>query len=115
MTDSQISDWMTPWMTPPDDPVKVDTNPFDFDHPSIFVDNIFGGVSYRFRFDNGMTVSVIRHTFSYGYKNNLWELALIQDSTGGFVKIQGDPVTGNLTEENVNSMLVSISSLEPDS
>ena len=35
------------------------------------------GVRYRFTFSNGWGASVIKHSGSYGYKDDLWEVALL--------------------------------------
>jgi hypothetical protein len=39
--------------------------------------DINGGIQYIFRFNNMYGASVVRHDFSYGHEQGLWELAVI--------------------------------------
>jgi len=39
-----------------------------------------GGQAYRFYFPNGYGASVVRHDWSYGANEGLWELAVLDDS-----------------------------------
>ena len=41
---------------------------------------INNGVQHRFKFDNDYGASVIKHDYSYGGKNGLWELAVLDFS-----------------------------------
>lgn len=44
-----------------------------------------GGVQHRYKFDNNYGASVVKHDFSYGGKDGLWELAVLDfsiDKTG---------------------------------
>jgi hypothetical protein len=70
------------------------------------------GVSARMMFENGYGVSVVRHSFSYGGKSGLYELAVLDD--------KGDltydtPVTndviGYLTPEGVTETMALVQSL----
>lgn len=36
----------------------------------------FDGVHYMFRFENGYGASIIKHMYSYGHEDDLWELAV---------------------------------------
>jgi len=58
---------------------------------------------YRFAFPSGLELSVIKHFGSYGYNDDLFEIAVMKD--GDFVHIQGitddDVVKGYLTNEEV--------------
>ena len=36
------------------------------------------GVSFRFRFENNYGASVVKHKYSYGHEEDLWELAVIE-------------------------------------
>jgi hypothetical protein len=67
------------------------------------------GIVSRIMFDNGFGASVVKHEFSYGGKNGLYELAVL-DSNGEIhydnPVAQGD-VVGYLREEDVtDAMLV---------
>ena len=47
----------------------------------INTDYINNGVQHRYKFDNNYGASVIKHDYSYGGKNGLWELCLLYTST----------------------------------
>lgn len=73
------------------------------------------GVQYIFSFANGYGASVIKHRGSYGYKNDLWELAVL-DSDGELTydtPITND-VIGHLTDEEVRDILTKIRELPDD-
>lgn len=72
------------------------------------------GIKYLFKFDNGLGASVVRTSFSYGGKEGLWELAVL-DSDGKV--IYNTPITsdveGFLTEQDVENLLNRIKNLIP--
>lgn len=71
-----------------------------------------GGIQYHFKADNGYGASIVKHEFSYGNSQGLWELAVI-GKNGNLcydTPITND-VLGYLTEEEVNSTLVKIAEL----
>ena len=71
-----------------------------------------GGVQYKVSFPNGYGASIVRHDFSYGGAQGLWELAVL-DSDGDITydtSITGN-VLGYLTEEEVNTTLEQIAAL----
>ncbi len=71
-----------------------------------------GGTQHRFKFANGYGASVIRHDFSYGGKQGLWELA-VTNTDGGLVyttPVTND-VVGYLTEAKVGEYLTQIAEL----
>lgn len=71
-----------------------------------------GGIQYKFKAENGYGASIVRHSFSYGNENGLWELAVIdKDGRISYDTPITDDVLGRLTEEEVNSTLVKISEL----
>lgn len=83
---------------------------------------INGGIQYVAVFPNGKGASIVRHDFSYGNDEGLWELAVLKDIKGipfddgfSFDLDYSTPITddvlGYLTEEDVNSTLVKISEL----
>jgi DNA-dependent RNA polymerase auxiliary subunit epsilon len=80
---------------------------------------INGGVQRLYRFNNGYGASVVKHMFSYGHEDNLWELAvlkLVKDNDFGidYTTPITDDVIGYLTEEKVEEILASIEALPKD-
>ena len=69
---------------------------------------ILGGVKYFISFENGYCVSIIRHHFSYGGTDGLWEMLLYKKG------IQLDTI-GHLTEDKVNRILDIIESININS
>ena len=74
------------------------------------------GIQYRICFPKvGYGASVIKLPGSYGYENDLWELALLSDPNGDgnwnleHTKLVNDDVLGNLTDNEVNKVLKFIS------
>ena len=74
------------------------------------------GIQYRICFPKvGYGASVIKLPGSYGYENDLWELALLSDPNGDgnwnleYAKLVNDDVLGNLTDNEVNKVLKLIS------
>ena len=74
------------------------------------------GIRYRICFPKvGYGASVIKLPGSYGYENDLWELALLSNynSVGNwnleYTKLVNDDVLGNLTDNEVNKVLKFIS------
>lgn len=75
--------------------------------------NVYGGTQRIYKFPNGYGASVIRHPGSYGFKNGLWELAVL-DSSGDLcysTPITND-VIGHLTDEEVILKLNEIRGLQ---
>jgi hypothetical protein len=70
------------------------------------------GVISRIQFDNGYGASVVKHDFSYGGKDGLYELAVI-DTKGDLT--YSTPVTsdveGYLSEDDVTKLLEQIQQL----
>ena len=84
------------------------------------VDDIFDssrkGIQYRICFPEvGYGASIIKHYGSYGYEEDLWELALLSNrySDGDwnleYTELVNDDVLGYLTDEQVNKILKCIS------
>ena len=73
---------------------------------------VHGGIQYKFRAENGYGASIVRHDFSYGGKDGLWELAVL-DKTGDlcYTTHITEDVLGYLTEEEVNNTLLQIEQL----
>jgi hypothetical protein len=67
---------------------------------------INGGIQYLAFFPNGYGVSIVQHSFSYGNKDGLWEMAVLKGNEEEWditydTHITND-VLGYLTEEQVN-------------
>ena len=75
--------------------------------------DVNGGTQRIYKFPNGYGASVIRHQGSYGFKNGLWELAVL-DSSGDLcysTPITND-VIGHLSDEEVILKLNEIRGLQ---
>ena len=75
-----------------------------------------GGIQYLFKADNGYGASIVKHDYSYGGNNGLYELAVIKyESDEEWHLCYDTPITsdvlGHLTEEEVNSTLEEIAKL----
>ena len=69
---------------------------------------------YVYKFDNGFGASVVRHRYSYGGEDGLYELAVLKDGELCYdTEITGD-VCGYLSEEKVNELLHKINDLPED-
>lgn len=78
--------------------------------------SLHGGVQYRFQFDNGYGASVVKHRYSYGSMEDLWELAVTKrDARGDWDLCYDTPITddvlGHLTDEEVRDILRQIKEL----
>lgn len=71
------------------------------------------GVHGSIMFDNGYGASVVRHSFSYGGKSGLYELAVL-DKNGDLIYDTPitDDVIGYLTPEEVTEVLIKIQDLK---
>lgn len=77
-----------------------------------------GGIQHVYRFPNGYGASVVQHSFSYGGKDGLWELAVVRFTGDGDrefslcydTHITSD-VLGWLSDEDVNKTLDDIEAL----
>jgi hypothetical protein len=68
--------------------------------------NINGGVQHLAFFSNGYGVSIVKHDYSYGNKDGLWEMAVIKGNEDKWKLTYETPVTddvlGHLSEDEVN-------------
>lgn len=74
------------------------------------------GVQYVFRFENGYGASVIKHFGSYGYEDDLWELAVVKFVFDDTFELDYDtPITGDvegyLEDSDVRDLLKRIKEL----
>jgi len=71
-----------------------------------------GGFQKIWDFENGYSASVVRHDFSYGGKNGLWELAILKDGEINYDTGITDDVMGHLSEDEVLKILARIKNLK---
>lgn len=79
-------------------------------------DYINNGVQHKYAFPNNYGASVVKHDFSYGGRNGLWELAVLDYSIDKEGEISyHTPITqdviGHLTWKNVEGILQEIKQL----
>jgi hypothetical protein len=78
----------------------------------IMTDEFMSGKKSRIHFDNGYGASVVSHTFSYGGKSGLYELAVLKDGDIHYDNpVAGGDVRGYLTEQAVTELLIQIQKL----
>lgn len=71
-----------------------------------------GGIQYKYVFDNKYGASIIKHEFSYGHEEDLWELAVMYKNRLCYdTPITGD-VEGYLTDKDVAKLLQEIKDLK---
>lgn len=83
------------------------------------VKTINDGAQFIFRCSNNYGASVVRHGFSYGNSEGLWELAVIRfNEDGDWYLDYSTPITddviGWLTEEKVRDIIIKISELKEE-
>lgn len=80
--------------------------------PEPTVRSVMGGVQRRYEFPNGFGASVVRHEGSYGNRQGLWELAVL-DRAGHLTYDTPitDDVIGHLSEIEVTALLYRIAAL----
>jgi hypothetical protein len=78
----------------------------------ILTDEFMSGKKGRIQFDNKFGASVVSHTYSYGGKQGLYELAVLFEDELHYDNpvAQGD-VRGYLSEEEVTDLLIEIQKL----
>jgi hypothetical protein len=72
---------------------------------------INGGVQHVYAFPNGYGASVVKHDFSYGGKNGLWELAVLNGEELCYTSGITEDVIGHLSWKNVEETLSEIKQL----
>lgn len=80
--------------------------------------DLYDGVHYVFRFPNGYGASVVKHSGSYGHREDLWELAVVKfydegddDWNLNYDTDITDDVIGHLADEEVRDLLKQIMEL----
>ena len=69
------------------------------------------GVQHVYAFPNGYGASVIKTDYSYGGKNDLWEMAVLKDEELCYTSGITDDVIGHLSWDDVEDYLMEIKSL----
>ena len=70
------------------------------------------GIQYKYYADNGYGASIVQTLYSYGGKQGLWELAVLDSNEQITYNTPiTDDVLGYLTEEEVNETLKKIKKL----
>ena len=75
------------------------------------INEVNGGKQYVYKFPNGYGASVVKHDFSYGGKQGLWELAVLEGEELCYTSGITDDVIGHLSWVNVEKILGEIKSL----
>jgi hypothetical protein len=76
-------------------------------------DLFYNGVQCRIQFDNGYGASIVRHNYSYGGKEGLYELAVLDDNGKLHYDnpVANGDVRGYLNESEVTELLKQIQEL----
>jgi hypothetical protein len=70
------------------------------------------GIQATIKFDNGYGASVVRHNFSYGHEEGLYELAVLDSNDKiTYDTLVTEDVLGHLSEEDVTNALKQIQEL----
>ena len=70
------------------------------------------GKKSRMSFDNGYGVSVVSHTYSYGGRDGLYEIAVLDKDGITYDTPVTNDVIGYLTEEDVTDVLKQVQELK---
>ena len=74
-------------------------------------DGFMVGVKSRMTFDNGYGVSVVSHSYSYGGKDGLFEIAVLDKDGITYDTPVTNDVIGYLTEEDVTDVMKQVQEL----
>ena len=78
---------------------------------------VHDGIQYRKFFPNGYGISIVKHSFSYGGNEGLWEAAILRGDMEDYVLDYDTPITGDvlgyLTEEEVDKLVADVEKLQP--
>jgi hypothetical protein len=69
------------------------------------------GVQAHAYFDNGFGVSVVRHEFSYGGRQGLYEIAVLENDDICYTSSVTNDVLGHLSEDDVTRVLAQVEAL----
>lgn len=96
--------------------MNLNLNHEGFENDLVEKNYIFGGIRYKFKFDNMYGASIIKHLGSYGYESDLWELGVLiwwddHNCNLTYDTEITDDVIGYLTDEEVRNLLERIKNL----
>lgn len=75
-------------------------------------DAFYNGVKTRICFENGFGASIVKHDYSYGGKDGLYELAVLFDDEIHYDNpVAAGDVRGYLSEDEVSDLLIQIQKL----
>ena len=75
------------------------------------LDSFYEGIQSIVNFENGYGASIVKHGFSYGGKDGLYELAVLKGDGLTYDTPITDDVLGYLTEKDVTEVLIKIQQL----
>ena len=77
---------------------------------------VIGGIQACMTFDNGYSVSVIRNAYSYGGRDNLYELAMMNADYSKIIycDIVNYDVCGYLKPKDVTELMIKIQRVKPN-
>ena len=82
-------------------------------HTPTSTQDYLGGTQNKYEFPNGYGASVVKHDYSNGHEEGLWELAVLgQDGHLCYSTPITDDVIGWLTDEDVQRTLDQIAALK---
>ena len=73
--------------------------------------SIGNGIAARIGFDNGYGVSVVKFNGSYGFEDDLFELAVLHNDDITYNTDITDDAIGHLTELGVTDIMIKVQSL----
>lgn len=66
---------------------------------------LINGICYRFKFENGYGASIIKHGGSYGFEEDLWEVAVLKNDDLCYDTPVTCDVEGYCNDKEVNRIL----------
>lgn len=75
------------------------------------LDSFYNGVQCIVNFDNGFGASIVKHDYSYGGKDGLYELAVLKGDVLTYDTPITEDVLGYLTDRDVTEVLIKIQQL----
>jgi hypothetical protein len=75
------------------------------------LDSFYNGVQCIINFENGYGASIVKHDYSYGGKDGLYELAVLKSDGITYDTPITDDVLGYLTPNEVTEVLIKIQQL----